>query len=163
VVRNGDGIVLSGSGNRIARNHIVNSRGCGDECGVGISLEDGNGNLITGNVVRHSRDTGIRLLTFVRSQHLRDNVVRNNRVRGAGRYALMVGPSATRALLKGNRVSRAGDDGIHVESPTAKLTRNHARRNGDLGIAAPAGVIDGGGNTAGGNGNPLQCLNVFCG
>jgi hypothetical protein len=36
-------------------------------------------------------------------------------------------------------------------------------RNGDLGIEAAVGVIDAGGNTAGGNGNPLQWLNVSCG
>jgi hypothetical protein len=35
-------------------------------------------------------------------------------------------------------------------------------RNADLGIEAVPGVIDGGGNKAGGNRNPLQCSNVFC-
>jgi hypothetical protein len=34
--------------------------------------------------------------------------------------------------------------------------------NADLGIEAVPGVIDGGGNKASGNGNPLQCSNVFC-
>jgi parallel beta-helix repeat protein len=163
VVRNGDGIVFSGDGNTIARNQIVNSRGCGEECGIGISLEDGRGNLITRNKVRHSRDTGIRLLTFVGSQELRDNVLRRNRVRGAGQHGLVVGPSAKQTLLKGNRVSRARHDGIHVESRATKLTRNHARLNGDLGIAATAGVTDGGGNQASGNGNRMQCRHVACG
>jgi hypothetical protein len=32
----------------------------------------------------------------------------------------------------------------------------------DLGIEAVAGVLDGGGNRALGNGNPLQCLKVVC-
>jgi uncharacterized membrane protein len=31
-----------------------------------------------------------------------------------------------------------------------------------FGIEAVPGVTDGGGNKASGNGNPLQCLNVFC-
>src|SRR5207253_2284237 len=35
-------------------------------------------------------------------------------------------------------------------------------RNVDFGIVAVLGVTDGGGNLANGNGNPLQCLNVFC-
>jgi hypothetical protein len=35
--------------------------------------------------------------------------------------------------------------------------------HGDLGIEAVAGVTDGGGNKVSGNGNPLQCTNVFCG
>jgi len=42
------------------------------------------------------------------------------------------------------------------------LTRNTANDNGDFGIEAVLGVTDGGGNKASGNGNPLQCLNVFC-
>jgi len=35
-------------------------------------------------------------------------------------------------------------------------------RNADLGIEAVFGVIDGGGNRARANGNPLECTNVFC-
>jgi hypothetical protein len=35
-------------------------------------------------------------------------------------------------------------------------------RNGDLGIEAVPGVIDGGGNHAHGNGNPGQCTNISC-
>jgi hypothetical protein len=42
------------------------------------------------------------------------------------------------------------------------LTGNRARRNHDLGIEAVFGVIDGGGNLASGNGDPLQCLSVTC-
>jgi hypothetical protein len=34
--------------------------------------------------------------------------------------------------------------------------------NGDLGIEAVLGVIDGGGNRAHANGNPLQCVGVIC-
>jgi hypothetical protein len=40
---------------------------------------------------------------------------------------------------------------------------NIANQNQDLGIEAVPGVIDGGGNRAAGNGNPLQCTNVLCG
>jgi parallel beta-helix repeat protein len=162
VARNGDGIVLSGDRNTIARNEIVNSRGCGEECGIGISLEDGRDNLIERNEVRRSRDIGIRLLTFVGSQRLRDNVVRRNRVRGAGHHGLLVGPAAKQTQLDGNRVSRASNDGIHVQSRATRLLRNRATRNGDLGIAATEGVTDGGGNSASGNGNAAQCTNVKC-
>jgi hypothetical protein len=49
-----------------------------------------------------------------------------------------------------------------VESPSTTLTRNVAVHNGDLGIEAVPGVIDGDGNHATGNGNPLQCTNVDC-
>jgi hypothetical protein len=58
---------------------------------------------------------------------------------------------------------RAEDDGFDVRSRTAKLTKNRAVRNDDLGIAAVRGVDDGGGNRAHGNRNPLQCVNVVCG
>jgi hypothetical protein len=56
----------------------------------------------------------------------------------------------------------AKDHGVDVNSPKTKLTRNVARRNGDLGIAAVRGVIDGGGNKASGNGDPRQCTHVVC-
>jgi hypothetical protein len=55
------------------------------------------------------------------------------------------------------------DDGIDVRSATTRLRDNHADDNGDFGIDAVVGVVDLGGNTASGNGNPLQCRNVFCG
>jgi hypothetical protein len=35
-------------------------------------------------------------------------------------------------------------------------------RNGDLGIEAVEGVIDGGGNRASENGDARQCVNVTC-
>jgi hypothetical protein len=49
-----------------------------------------------------------------------------------------------------------------VRSASTTLTKNTANDNGDLGIEAVPGVIDGGGNRARGNGNPAQCLNVSC-
>jgi hypothetical protein len=55
-----------------------------------------------------------------------------------------------------------GDDGIDVENPWTTLFANSAFRNVDLGIEAVVGVVDGGGNRAAGNGNQLQCMNVFC-
>jgi parallel beta-helix repeat protein len=53
-------------------------------------------------------------------------------------------------------------DGIHVNDPATTIKRNTANSNGNLGIFAVPGVVDGGGNTAHDNGNPLQCLNVVC-
>jgi hypothetical protein len=71
----------------------------------------------------------------------------------------------TRALIDRNRSERNGDDGIDVDVTNATVTvsNNFANFNGDLGIEAEATpVIDGGGNKASANGNPLQCLNVRC-
>jgi hypothetical protein len=53
-------------------------------------------------------------------------------------------------------------DGIEVQATNARLRDNSATVNGDFGIDAAAGVTDLGGNFASGNGNPLQCRNVFC-
>jgi len=65
-------------------------------------------------------------------------------------------------LLEGNLVTAANDDGLDVDSPSTTLTGNLALHNGDLGIEAVAGVIEGGKNHAHGNGNPAQCVNITC-
>ena len=70
-------------------------------------------------------------------------------------------------LIDHNTVSNSLDDGIQLLGPstgleTSTVTRNVAVHNGDLGIAAVPGTVDGGGNHAAGNGNPLQCLNISC-
>jgi hypothetical protein len=49
-----------------------------------------------------------------------------------------------------------------VNNPLTTVTENRANFNGDLGIEAVPGVIDGGGNTATGNGNPAECNNILC-
>ena len=64
--------------------------------------------------------------------------------------------------LRRNIATGSRDDGFDVESRTTKLSRNRAARNGDLGIEAVRGVIDGGGNIARHNGDPRQCKNIVC-
>ena len=66
------------------------------------------------------------------------------------------------SLLKRNVAKGAGDDGFDVQSPTTKVTKNRALRNGDLGIEAVRGTDDGGGNRASGNGDKRQCAHVRC-
>jgi hypothetical protein len=95
-----------------------------------------------------------------------DNVIRGNFVRAATVDGIAVhtdGPGrVTGTVVRNNLVTLSGDDGIDVRSPMTTITRNGAFGNHDLGIAAVAGVTDGGGNRAAGNGNPAQCLNVVC-
>jgi hypothetical protein len=74
----------------------------------------------------------------------------------------LVDKGAAGTLLIRNIAIRNGDDGIDVDAPATTLTRNIANRNHDLGIEAVPGVIDGGGNHAAGNGNPVQCTNIDC-
>ncbi len=52
--------------------------------------------------------------------------------------------------------------GIEVRSSAASLGDNTANDNDGLGIAAPAGVTDLGGNRAHGNSDPQQCSGVVC-
>ena len=140
LVRNHDGITLGpGSHNVITRNHVF---GGGD----GIRIEKGHGNLVAHNVVAHTRRAGIRLgikHPFVGGAH---NVVRRNLVRDSRKDGFLVGKKDRHSLLKRNVAKRSGDDGFDIESRSAKLTSNRAVRNGDLGIEAVRGVIDGGGN-----------------
>jgi hypothetical protein len=78
------------------------------------------------------------------------------------RDGIRVEPAASGTLLRANVTTRNGDDGIDVESPATTITANLANDNTDLGIEAVAGVTDGGGNRASGNGNPAQCVGVAC-
>jgi parallel beta-helix repeat protein len=133
-----DGMTLSGCQNaRVAHNAVSSFESSG------ILLDGGSDNTITENTVSGTYDSGI----IVRGGSLR-TAVKDNLARRAG-------------------ISRYGtenpeSDGIQVEDPGTAIADNRANRNADYGIQAVPGVIDGGGNTASGNGNPLQCLNVVC-
>jgi hypothetical protein len=52
--------------------------------------------------------------------------------------------------------------GIEIHVAGALVKRNRANRNGDLGINAVPGTIDGGGNRAHHNGHPAQCVGGSC-
>jgi parallel beta-helix repeat protein len=155
VVRNGAGITLGpGSRNVITRNRVFRGRD-------GIRIEKGRGNLVAHNLVVAAQ-VGIRLgihEPFIGGTH---NVLRRNLVRDSRRDGFVVVKKDTHSLLVGNIAKGAGDDGFDVESRSATLTSNLAVRNADLGIEAVFGVINGGGNKAHGNGNPLQCTHIAC-
>ena len=74
----------------------------------------------------------------------------------------MVNEKERHSLLKRNVALRSGDDGFDIVSDRVELARNRAVRNADLGIEAAPGAIDGGGNVARENGDPLQCTNIIC-
>lgn len=155
-VRNGACInVAPGSRNVIARNRSSRD-------GNGISIEKGRGNLVAHNVIVRTRRAGIYLGLQEPPIGGVNNVVRRNLVIASGDDGFRVNEKDGHSLLKGNVARGAADDGFDVKSPSTTLIGNHAIRNGDLGIEAVFGVIDGGGNRASGNGNPLECTNVFC-
>jgi parallel beta-helix repeat protein len=156
LVRNEAGITLGpGSHNVVTRNHVSRGRD-------GIRIEKGHDNLLAHNVVAHARRAGIRLgipHPFLGGAH---NTVRGNLVKGSRVDGFLVNAKDEHSLLIHNTARGAGDDGFDIESRSAKLTRNKANRNGDLGIEAVRGVIDGGGNKANGNGDPRQCTHIVC-
>jgi TolB protein len=154
LVRNLAGIIVApGDRNVIIRNRVSRGRDA-------IAIEEARGNLIARNVVVRPRGIGIRL--GYKQYADGHNTVRRNLVKGSGDDGFLVAENDTRSVLKRNVAVGAGDDGFDARSSSMKLARNKARRNGDLGIDAVPGVIDGGGNRASGNGNPAQCLNVAC-
>jgi parallel beta-helix repeat protein len=155
-VRNGTCVIVApGNRNVIARNRLSRD-------GSGIGIEKGRGNLVTGNVIVRARRQGIYLGLNEPAIGGVGTVVRGNVVRGSGADAFTVREADDRSLLRGNVARGAGDDGFDIENTSTRVTRNRAVRNADLGIEAVFGVIDGGGNKARGNGNALQCSNVFC-
>jgi len=164
-VRNGKiGVYIEGSRNVIARNRVSHPfRGEA----TGIEVDGGNHNLITRNSIRDTEGRGISV-DFSRDPEVSGgppvvgNVLRSNHIRRAGKDGVRVNPGAKHTLLQRNHAFGAKDDGVDANNPTTKLARNEAKRNGDLGVEAVRGVIDGGGNRASGNGDPRQCTNIAC-
>jgi hypothetical protein len=113
-----------------------------------------------------ARCDGIRIDAFFPELPTVDNVVRDNVVSDATVDGLSIGTdgpgTVSGTLIERNLATGSGDDGFDIRRPAATLTANTANDNLDLGIEAVPGVVDGGGNRVGGNGNPLQCTNVFC-
>ena len=89
------------------------------------------------------------------------NVVESNRAERNGTDGILIEGGENSVLIR-NRTDRNGDDGIDVDWPGVTLTRNHAFFNGDFGIEAVPGTIDGAKNKARHNGNPAQCTGVSC-
>jgi parallel beta-helix repeat protein len=112
---------------------LQNDVGVGEFWGLGIVSG-------SGNVVAHNNASGIL---------------------GLAQDGIFVAAQTADTNLRQNVTNDNADDGIDVESAATRLIGNTANDNGDLGIEAVPGVT-GRGNTASGNGNPLQCLNVVC-
>jgi parallel beta-helix repeat protein len=172
--------LLRSAGTRIERNA---ARGgsfnrCDSPAFVAIALFRSNRNLLRDNVAELS-DFGISLSGSNHNRIERNQAAplgsdgnacvgialfgaHGNAVEGnvAG---IHVRPRSRATLVAANLARfNGGGDGIHVDNPLTTISANPADDNLDYGIEAVAGVTDGGGNTATGNGNPAQCLNVAC-
>src|SRR5215208_3610545 len=151
-----DDITLGpGSRNVISHNRISRPRD-------GIRVEKGHDNLVAHNVVVDARHVGITLGIHDPFIGGARNTVLGNLVKGSRVDGIVVVRKDRGSLLTGNIVIGSGGDGFDVDSRATTLTGNRAVRNDDLGIEAVFGVIDGGGNKARANGNPLQCTNITC-
>ena len=151
----------------VTRNRVVGSPSYDGLAGIHIRGSLGRGTLADRNEVSGAT---IGILVSNTDATLTRNLVSDNATDGIQVVTTVQG-FPRNARIDRNRAERNGDDGIDVhtasvpalprdEPPT--ITRNFASFNGDLGIEAVPEVIDGGGNKAHGNGNPLQCLNVRC-
>ena len=160
VARDGAGVVIESSSNNEVRENSLH-----DNFFVGVVVVAGDDNRITGNSIFRNGDGfegGIHVASNDRGDGSHRTVVSANTLgqnRGDG---ILVDRGQIGTVIDGNRSDRNSDDGIDVDHPATTLRKNTANKNGDLGVEAVAGVKDGGGNTARGNGNPLQCLNVEC-
>jgi Right handed beta helix region len=163
VTGNGEGIVAAGTRSTIKDNFVARGVDGEESTGMGISVEAGSGHRIIGNRVEDVDGPGIRVASYGPVEHV---LVARNTVRGAGVDAFQVKSvlkPATHVTLKRNHAFGAAGDGIDVSIESAKLARNEANGNGDLGIEALAGVTDAGGNRAAWNGDARQCVHVHCG
>jgi hypothetical protein len=129
--------------------------------GIAIEVDGGDHNVIARNSLRDTEGDAI-LVGCPPCGGLVGTVVRRNHIRGAGKDGVHIGDKARHTRLRRNVAKGAKDDGLDTNDSTTKLTRNEARRNGDFGIEAVRGVIDGGGNRASGNGDVRQCVHVRC-
>jgi len=163
----GSGMVLSGLvGSRVVRTQVIAG---GNPCctSVGIAVA-GNGNVIKDNRVGGWNAGNIRLGSGADNKLLDNEVfdgvfpfVEPGAEDSAG-DGIFVGAFTAGTIVRANHAHGNDGDGIEVQGTETRIADNTADGNGDFGIDAVAGVIDGGGNMASGNGNPLQCRNVFC-
>lgn len=169
----GIGIGLNRADHTVLRRNVVSSDGA--PVFISISVINSPDSLLADN--REVAGAGIYVLasdrTTVRANQVAgigvadsdDMVVDLNVVTSiVGRLfdGIVVSESSSGARVSDNRATGFEDDGIQIDAPGAVVTRNVATDNGDLGIEAVPGVVDGGGNQASGNGNPAQCTGVSC-
>jgi parallel beta-helix repeat protein len=154
--KNGDlALFMDGSDRNLIRHNRTRRHSEG-----GMIIEGDHNRIVSNRSVRDGG--GILITTLSPGGKAVGNLIRRNEVRHARASGIVIAEVAKRSRISRNLVAGAGRSGIGVGSPSTKLTKNRAVRNGRLGIEAVEGVIDGGGNRASGNGDPRQCVNVTC-
>jgi parallel beta-helix repeat protein len=160
VRRNDAGVGVGASAhNRVIANTATANRF------TGIYLFGADENLVAHNAVTGNGDgseAGIHVLADDSGASSDGNDLQRNIVVGSTGDGILVERGSARTTLTSNLVFASSDDGIDVSSPGSALARNIANHNGELGIDAVVGVVDGGGNRAHGNGDPAECVNISC-
>ena len=155
-------LFLEADDTRIVGNRVFEN---GGRAGIAVSSEAG-GNTVASNHVLDNAGHGIFHSTFLDERGVA--IAHNHSVRNGADGIHISKPERAfdariqASELRGNRTDRNGDDGIEVRSDEVTVVANRAAWNFDLGIDAVPGTIDGGRNRGHGNGNALQCANVFC-
>ena len=160
VIRN-----IAGVGIVTSNDNVVADNSLRDNAFVGAYVFGGDRNRISGNITTGNGDGsegGIHVLPDDAGNAPTSNTISNNIVTANTGDGILVDAGSINTLIRGNVAARNTDDGIDIDSPGATVTGNDADRNGDLGIEAVIGVVDGGANAASRNANPLQCVNVSC-
>ena len=138
-------------------NQVTNNR-------TGTILVTGSGDLIQANTIAPSvmpHQPGLQISGD-------NNSVIANSVSGHTVSGILVqlpegvNVSGTGNVLSRNTANNNAGDGIHVLAAGNTLTANVANDNGGFGIEAVSGVIDGGQNSASGNANSPQCVDIDC-
>ena len=162
----GDGVVLDvGTSHTVVTNNRIDDNVFG-----GLVVVGSDDNLVAQNRIagngdpRSGPEGGIHVLAAPDDPTATSdrNTFTGNDLRANLPDGILVEAGQGKTLLDHNRADSNADDGFDVDSAATTVTSNVATRNGDLGIEAVPGIIDGGGNTASGNGNPLQCTVVVC-
>ena len=128
--------------------------------GEGIALFDSSGNRIEGNDTSGSGGTAIAVEGSSYGNALVRNTADDNGSTGIS--VLVVAEAGTGNLFDGNTANGNPGGGIAVTGPGHTLRRNVTNDNAGWGIYAADGTIDGGGNSASGNGESAQCFGVDC-
>ena len=148
------GISLDAANDNVLRNNDVRFNP------GGLELQGSSRNLIEANESSLTTGSGIEL-----GPESLENWVLLNRANGNSAQGIAVGEDAPEGLgnlIERNTANENGGGGIYVGKGGSIVKDNVANNNRGWGIYASDTSVDGGGNIAVGNAEPMQCFNVTC-
>ncbi|HEX7255365.1 MAG TPA: right-handed parallel beta-helix repeat-containing protein [Gaiellaceae bacterium] len=138
----------------------------------GVDASNTNGLVVAGNDVSNSLQAGIGLGNGIGMSILDNtaNLTGGSGISLEGGAFDANGAAVGGALIEGNTANQNAEHGISVAVAKHTIRGNNAHNNAGFGIAAgeleaadpSVANVDGGGNSATGNGEFVQCLGVVC-